>query len=292
VKRIAVVGLPYFGTRVASSLIGAGFDARFVPSPRAGLIRNPLAATHLWKADLTYGIGSSIERSSPLDLIARSGRRVLMHWVGSDVLYARRAERRGRVSARLRRVAHWADAPWLIRELDPLSLKVQEHPLPMPIAVGQPLPMPAEPAVLIFLPANPHRAYDVEGTRAVVDGLPEVQFLLVGGYTMDAANVQNLGFVTDMAAVYARSSLFLRLVRHDGLSHSVIEALSYGRQVAWNYELPGVTRVGTAGEAITAVRAHVEGQLNLNEAGVETSARYRPERVIAEATNAIEALIL
>jgi hypothetical protein len=262
-----------------------------VPSPRAGLIKNPLAATHLFGADLVYGIGSSIERSSPLDLVARSGRRVLMHWVGTDVLFARRAERRGRVSARLRRSHHWADAPWLIDELGALSLKVAEHPLPMPIAVGHPLPLPDEPAVLIFLPAAPHRAYDVDGTREVVAALPDVRFLLVGGFEISAENVENLGFVEDMAAVYARASLFLRLVRHDGLSHSVVEALSYGRQVVWKYSLPGVTRAATTGEAIAAIRGHTRAPLALNEPGIEASRRYAPERVVSEAADALEALL-
>lgn len=289
-KRIAVVGLPYFGTRVAASLIGAGFDARFVPSPRAGLVRNPLALTQLMRPDLVYGIGSSIERSSPLDLLARSGRRVLMHWVGSDVLYARRADRRGRVSARLRRATHWADAPWLAQELGPLALNVEEHPLPMPIAVGNAVPMPPEPAVMLFLPAAPHRAYDVDATRAVVEALPQTRFILVGGYRIEAPNVENLGFVTDMAAVYARSSMLLRLVRHDGLSHTVIEALAYGRHVAWRYQFPGVTAVATADEAIAAIRRHVDAPLVLNEAGIAASERYRPERVLGEVSEALEAL--
>jgi hypothetical protein len=213
-----------------------------------------------------------------------------MHWVGSDVLYARRADRRGRVSARLRRATHWADAPWLAQELGPLALAVEERPLPMPIAVGSPVPMPPEPAVMIFLPAAPHRAYDVDATRAVVEALPQTRFILVGGYRFEAPNVENLGFVTDMATVYARSSMLLRLVRHDGLSHTVIEALSYGRHVAWRYTFPGVTAAATAEEAIAAIRVHAASPLVLNEAGIAASERYRPARVLAEAAEALEAL--
>jgi hypothetical protein len=125
----------------------------------------------------------------------------------------------------------------------------------------------------------------------VVSALPGVRFLLVGGFEFEAANVENLGFVADMASVYARSSLFLRLVRHDGLSHTVIEALSYGRQVVWKYALPGVTTVADTEGAISAVRAHVGGPLALNEEGMEASTRYAPDRVVSEATVALEAML-
>src|SRR5690606_20500057 len=101
----------------------------------------------------------------------------LVHWVGSDVMHATEAWRRGRLSPRLRDGAvHWVDAPWLAEELAPLGIRAEEHPLPMPIAIGEPLPMPPEPRVLVFLPRNPHRFYDVEGTVRLIDRLPTVPF--------------------------------------------------------------------------------------------------------------------
>ncbi len=289
-SRIAVVGLPYFGARVAATLAGAGYDARFVPSLRAAAMKDPGAAAHVARSDLVYAIGSSIARRSPLDMVARF-KRVLMHWVGTDVVHARAAHREGRVSARLAGVAHWADAPWLIEELAPLGLDVAEHPLPMPIAFGQPKPMPTEPRVLMFLPQQPHAAYDVAGTIEVVDRLPDVQFSLVGGFTLNRPNVESLGFVNEMASVYERCSCFLRLVNHDGLSHSVVEALSFGREVIWNYPMAGVTRVDGVDQAVEAVRAHAAGPLVQNEAGIEAASRYLPARVVAEATACLEALL-
>jgi hypothetical protein len=214
-----------------------------------------------------------------------------MHWVGTDVVHALTAQREGRVSARLRGCTHWADAPWLIDELAPLDLTVAEHPLPMPIAIGAPKPMPSEPRILVFLPARPHAAYDVAGTIEVVDRLPDVQFTVIGGFALKRPNVENLGFISGMSEVYARSSCFLRLVHHDGLSHSVVEALSFGRDVIWNYPMPGVTRVTGSAEAIQAVKAHAERPLEVNEAGIEAARRYLPRRVLEEAQAGIEALL-
>ena len=288
-RRIAVVGLPYFGTRVASTLIGAGYDARFVPAAREAA-RNPRGLVHLVRADLVYAIGSSIDRRAPLARLAR-WKQVLMHWVGSDVVQGLAAERGGRVSGRLRTAAHWADASWLIEEMAPLGLAVEEHPLPMPIAFGEPKPMPGEARVLVFLPRQPHAAYDVAGTIEVIDRLPEVPFVLVGGFSLNRPNVENLGFVSEMSPVYQRCSAFMRLVHHDGLSHSVVEALSFGRAVIWNYPLDGVTRIAGVDDAVGAIREHVSGPLVLNERGIEASHRYLPERVVAEACEGIEALL-
>lgn len=287
--RIAVVGLPYFGVRVASSLAAAGFDARFVPSPRAGL-RNPGAAAHLARARLVYAIGSSIARGSPLDLLARTGKRVLMHWVGTDVQAARQAARLGRVSGRLRGAAHWADAPWLIDELAPLGVEADEHPLPMPIAFNEPLPAPAEHCVLVYLPEGSGPNYDVEAMTRVIDTLPGVPFVAVGGGRLERPNVEVLGYVTDMRTVYRRVSCYLRLVHHDGLSHMVVEALSAGRRVIWSYSLPGVTMVGSPEEAAAAIARQVTEPPAWNIAGIEAAVRYRGESAVAEAATALEAL--
>ncbi len=161
----------------------------------------------------------------------------------------------------------------------------------MPIAFGQPKPMPEEPKVLVFLPSQPHAAYDVAGTIEVIDRAPDVPFVLVGGFRLNRANVENLGFVNGLAPVYERCSCFLRLVNHDGLSHSVVEALSFGREVIWNYPMAGVTQVEGVDGAVEAVRAHVSRPLRQNDAGIEAASRYLPARVTAEATAGLEALL-
>jgi hypothetical protein len=70
-----------------------------------------------------------------------------------------------------------------------------------------------------------------------------------------------------------------------------VEALSFGREVVWNYELPGVTRVDGVDAAVEAIRRHVATTLTMNERGVDTARRYLPERVVEEACSGIEALL-
>jgi hypothetical protein len=90
------------------------------------------------------------------------------------------------------------------------------------------------------------------------------------------------GYVQDMASVYRQHSIYMRLTHHDGLAHSVIEALSFGRQVVWTYPLQGVTHVTSKTEAINALRTLTATSPSLNQAGLATAEHYRKERTVAE----------
>lgn len=298
-RRVAIIGLPSFGRRVAAELRQGGLSARFVERPG----RSPRAAARMLRefarADLVYGIGLSAARNSPADLLARTGKPLLMHWVGTDVVHAQDAEREGRLSRRvIAHATHWADAPWLAEELAPLGVEATEQLLPLPVHLGEPLPLPAAFQVLIYLPPAAHAAYDVTATFAVAEALPGIPFTLIGGFQPDATppNVQNLGLVDDMPSVYANSTVFLRLVHHDGMSHTVLEALSLGRHALWSYPFPGVLQVTGADAAVQAIsdlRAqHEAGTLAWNEVGAtNVRQRYQHGAVLASAHRRIRELL-
>ena len=279
--RVAVVGLPYFGRKAAASLRAAGLDARFVPNPRVARPA-PAELLHLWRSEVVYAIGVSAARWSPADLLARLGKRLVLHWVGSDVLHARRAHARGALSPRLVRSArHLADAPWLAEELRELGIRAEVRSLPVEMTLGAPLPLPERFAVLLYLPTQPSAGYDVSAAFDVVQACPDVPFLLVGGYRPPEPmpNVRALGYVDDMPSVYERTAVYLRLMRHDGLAHSVIEALSFGRYVLWSYPHPGVRQVRGVEEAVSAIR-ELRGAREPNLAGAEAARAYRAEATV------------
>lgn len=298
-KRIAVLGLPFFAQRTAEGLREAGYDARYVARPG----RSPRAwlgmLAELARADLVYAIGSSVATWGPLDLLALARRRIVMHWVGSDVQYALADGRRGRASRRLiRRATHWADAPWLVNELRPLRIRAAVRPLPVPIAVGEAAPLPAEFRVLVYLPERPHAAYAVDETLAVMRALPDVRFVIAGGFAAPAgfANVTSLGFVAGMADVYRDSVVLLRLVHHDGLSHSVVEALSYGRHAVWTYPFEGAIEAATPEAAIAALRdlqrRFTQHELGVNVEGIaKVTQRYSWSTILDEARTGVDRLL-
>lgn len=291
--RIAVTGLPFFAQRVAASLRREGFDARYVPAAREAL-RRPRRLLYLLRAQIVYAIGPSIERRSPLDLLARLGKAVVIHWVGTDVEYGVRAVSAGTASRRLvGKAMHWTDAPWLANELVDAGIEAEVRPLPMAIAIGEATPMPVEHRVLVYLPVAPGPAHDVAGTLAVVEALPDLAFTLVGGYVPDGryTNLRSEGYVRDMASQYRAHSILLRLTHHDGLSHSVVEALSFGRQVVWTHHLEGVRQVSGPDEAIATLRELTAGPPGLNSEGLRTAAEYRVEKTVGAVSEALRAMV-
>jgi hypothetical protein len=294
--RIAVVGLPFFGARVARSLRGEGFRAKYVPHPGRNALAWPGAIRTLLRADLVYTIGSSSRKWGPADLMAMAGKSIVMHWAGSDVLDGLKDWEAGRISNRvLERAVHWTAAPWLGEELKPLGISPEWRPLPMPIKTGESLPLPSTFRVLVYHGKLPHRAYNIEGMLEVIRALPHIPFVLVGGYQPASVpeNLEVVGWVDDMKAQYARTSALLRLVHHDAMSHSVVEALGYGRQVLWNYEVPGVRKVDGAEDAIRELDALHAGrdQLQLNADGIAFAQTFLPERIIPEAAGALRSML-
>ena len=298
-RRIAVIGLPFFAELAAEGLREAGLDAVYVPRPGRSVPAAIRMVRTLLSARLVYAIGSSAARRSPVDLLLLLRRRVLLHWVGTDVTEARADYAANRLSDRVRRrAAHWADAPWLVDELRPLGIHATDRPLPARLSLGEVTPFPERFRVLIYLAQQPHAAYDVEGTLAVCRALPDIEFAIFGGYTPDPplSNVTALGYIHDMPPVYRDSAVFLRLVRHDGFSHAVAEALSYGRYAIWNYPFTGVISVADPQSAIAAVRQLYErfaaGSLQPNISGASAvTQRYGWYTLLDEVRSGMDQLL-
>lgn len=289
-RRVLVIGLPFFGTRVADSLCSVGYDARYQPHPGRMATRLPKLGTEIAQADVIYAIGSSVRKNSPLDLISRLGKQMLVHWVGTDVSVAVDDWNEGMASQRvLDNGIHRADARWLIKELEVIGVKAKERLLPIPVAIGSPQPLPKDFRVLVYLPTEPQEDYDVESTLEVIRSMPDVSFGIVGGFAPPEhfPNVEILGFVSDMPAVYRQFTVLLRLMKHDGMSHSVIEATSFGRYVLWTYEMDGIISVHGAEAARTELlrlKAENEaGSLELNSVGARhMQEHYNHERLLAQ----------
>ena len=299
--RIVIGGLPYFGRMLAELLDGGDWECRYLPSAgrRPGGWATTLA--EIARADLIYLVGGQVERWSRPDWLLRCGRRrVVMHWVGTDVSCALDAARRRRLSRRLvRGPQHWAEVPWTAAELRPLGLDCEIVPL-APARLSQVLPpLPPEFSVLTYLPDARPDFYGRPVVLRLAAAFPKVRFLVTGseGNGWQAPqNMEFLGWQHEMAPVYARGSVLLRLPEHDGLSFMVLEALAAGRHVIWNHPFEGVLSAGDGQEAEMQLRAlldaHRSGTLRLNETGAAlVRTHYSRERLRSDLLARFEALV-
>ncbi|MCK9520278.1 MAG: hypothetical protein M0R74_14825 [Dehalococcoidia bacterium] len=295
--RALILGLPYFSNLLRGVLQERGWETDYMAHPG----RNPRSwaalLPKLWRADVLYHITSRVDRLAPQALLSRVWRRpYVIHWVGTDVLVALEAHRKGKLDRHfLRRANHWVDAPWLGQELQEIGVEAVYQPLPVvSLSAAAPPPLPEEFRALLYLPEHPRyrRVFDVETLLRLPHELPEIQFTLVPSrpHTLPGplpANLRAPGWIDDMDPIYRQASVLVRLTEHDGTSFMALEAMSRGRHVIWTYPMTGVIQAKGLAAVTAALRGlferHKRGELAVNEDGLHHAREhFDPAHVAVE----------
>jgi len=301
--RVLIHGLPYFGRMLGDLLRRGEWDIRHHPG------RHPLdliaLVRDLHRCDLAYKIGGRIAGSKFLQAAKFLGKdKIIMHWVGSDVLFAQRYLSRGGKPDPwvVHTVHHWAEVSWIAEEVRQMGLKCDVVPLTSVGVPAQPAPLPEEFSVLVYTPdLKKAELYGLDTILRVARELPSVAFRLVGlseGQIPDPpANLKVIGWVQDLRASYEQVTVLWRPTRHDGLSFMVLEALGFGRHVLWSYDFPGCIRVSGAAEARQELQRlselHQQKCLEVNQTGLRVIAeQYHPQQIREEILRRFKQVIL
>jgi len=283
--KVLVTGLPYFARRIGSLVANDTWRVS-VQTPQAFGNANRRRFEHgrliasLPFYELMYQIGGPTIDRRVINLLSSLHRPIVLHWVGSDVCAAKAqsvATQQGTEDA----IVHWADSPWLQAELGEIGIKSIIMPSSAVASIGS-APLPPGPlTVLLYVPTERFEFYRGPLMLRLAAELPNVNFLVVGDsgvgrYT--GPNVRYLGWVKDMAAIYAQCHVLVRIPVHDGLSAMVVEALAHGRHVIWNYPMTGVLVAPTVEQVKAEIERleneHTTHVLSLNQVGkgfVETN---------------------
>jgi hypothetical protein len=151
---------------------------------------------------------------------------------------------RQRVAERIVAV-HLADSPDLADELRSVGLQATVCRLLPSSIEAEVIPLPGVFRVLSYWFDDRRSFYGGDTIIELARRMPDVEFLIAGAFGKGAvapANVRFLGRVTDMDPIYAQTSVFLRLPKHDSLSVMVLEALARGRYVIYNKNFPHCLR--------------------------------------------------
>lgn len=174
------------------------------------------------------------------------GKPVVRYWVGNDVLWLQRSLRE-RYLARIAdlgitgNIAKWCN---LSKELKAVGIASRVIPGPHAISDAQPIgELPPGFNVLVYLPQSEWDLYHGNLILRLAAGHTQWQFLVVGHTGHDVEylpNVEYLGYLgpEEMDAVYRRTSVLLRITRHDGLPRMIVEALARKLPVVWNQPFP------------------------------------------------------
>jgi len=301
-RRVLVHGDVYAGTMFARLMDGDGWRFRYYPD--AGLRNLSQIARELRACDVAYQIGGRVTAGKFL-LAAKlmRKRKIVMHWIGSDVLDE---QIKGSPSAVdpwiLENVEHWAVSDWLVREVATLGVNCRLVPLPSPSVPEHPSSLPSRFCVLVYMPAITRGAlYGLDRILEVARELPHIPFelvgLLEGAIENPPLNLGVHGRIPELLEFFQRATVIWRPVRHDGLSWMVLEALGHGRHVLWSYAFPGCTQVRSVAEArdeiVRLYALDQRGLLQINSDGVAAIADggYLPQHLRSKIRSRLEAIV-
>lgn len=292
-KSVFVIGQKFWAGRLKEVLNQYGSPGLHVTALQVGGgiggLRNWVQA---FGADVFVRVGlrpgSSTLRGRAFDLLwsvlrtLTPNAKTIYYWIGTDVSQTLAAMHAGTISAGtirdLQRSLHVADAQWLADELSSVGIEASVQRLPGALAQPQTLdPLPGIFRVMTYIPDVRYRFYGGLDLFEAARQLPSVTFDVVGGTgTWIPHPLPNLafhGWQKDLTSFYQKATVVLRLVEHDGLGATAVEALLFGRYVLYSYPLPHSTLIpfGDTSRLIETLRSfsvrHQAGTLAPNTAG-------------------------
>ena len=202
-----------------------------------------------WKRYFVYGF---------LPLLFR--KKVVFQWIGTDVLELRDTVKGGMRLPLLDKITHCCECGWIRDELEELGVFATVGPfitfaslfdqdlIREPSRYGTRKKESKKLVVMTYLGGGREGFYGLEMIDAVVKKFTDVEVRVIGSTGAGCAksnSIKYLGWVdrSELLEEYRRAHVFLRLPEHDGLSYSLLEAMSFGLHVAYTYEYPFTKQV-------------------------------------------------
>lgn len=238
--KVLLVGLPYFSKFIAKKLQDNFPKHKFIHLNTYYSNKDKIRYLfHIFSADVVYSINGSTSKSSVINLALWLKKRIIFHWVGSDLMLAKEAYKSNSINPNyIQNVTHITDTPWFVGELANIGINARFVPLSVYSAqFNLKISLPSSFSVLSYVKEGNEEFYGFQTIIEIAKMRPDIRFQIAGMKNYIAAlpsNIQLLGWVTDMAKVIQENVICMRTPLHDGLSFFVIESLALGRYVIYN----------------------------------------------------------
>jgi hypothetical protein len=179
--------------------------------------------------------------------VLQGAKKKIIHWIGTDIYQLGHTLSVTTWKDLLKyfkdeKIIHLSEADFTHKELKELGINSKVVPIP-PSKLYKPIPLPEKFTVGIY--DNPTQdMYNRELMEHVARSLPDIEFKFFGNPRKIGSynNVENLGWV-DMDEWMPKLSCNLRVTTHDGLSLTVLQFLTAGRNVVTNTPVKGAIQV-------------------------------------------------
>ncbi len=235
-----ITGLPYFSKYIQEKLKNHFENDHFVRLNTYYCFWEKLLYLVLLPfVDVVYSINGATHGSKVVDLAIRLKKRIVFHWVGSDVMLAKEAFTKNQIDPDyIREVKHITDTPWLVDELASIGITAQFIPLKAcKVDLGSGSEMPDKFSILTYIPQNKEQFYGIDYIIHLAEKFPETEIRIAGmaSYSKPLpGNITLLGWIENMSEEIQRNAICIRIPEHDGLSFFVLESLANQRYVIYN----------------------------------------------------------
>lgn len=178
-------------------------------------------------------------------------KKVISHWIGTDVLLAKENKNFNKVLKYID--CNLTCSPVLKEELKEIGIDAIEIPIVPNWNNTNYSKLPNKHAILVYLPEKKEEFYGLEYVKYVAEKYPELKFYIVANNNdiLKLKNVEFLGRLSheEMEKLYDKITILLRMPKHDGLSLMLMEALIKGKEIVYSYNFP-YTRYATNKEEV------------------------------------------
>lgn len=240
---IILTGLPLFAKRLCDEL--SSFDKKnkyfFYNTYYSRKDRFKFIFKLLF-TDIIISLNGVSDKSGSMDWVLRFRKKLIFLWQGTDVMLAKeRYVSNSILSKYISYATHYTDATWLADELSGINISAGLLFFKS-IALPDNTERFEEINAYSYVPKGKEYFYGLDKLLKAFKKLPDIKLFIYGTNGDGFEKTDNVFYKGWMPSLdykkeISNHSICIRLTEHDGYSMSVIEALSNGSEVIWNYPL-------------------------------------------------------
>jgi len=269
--KIALIGNNYFGELLAKQL--SEFDTKnsyiFYDTNAKNIDKIKFLLSILF-IDTVYSISASLNDGGALNLALKFRKKIVQHFIGSDVLTAIEDFKHKRINKDLVVNSHYlCEVDWIKSELSTIDINANIASIAIYDKEVQ-HQLPDTFTVLTYMAKGKEEFYGMDDFMTLATAFSDVPFKIAGIDSYDKElprNIELLGWV-DMDKEFQNTVCFIRNAQHDGLAFSILEALGNGKIVLYNYQFPYVNYFENSDDIIeyiaNAKKEFEAGKLEIN----------------------------
>ena len=273
---IAIIGNSHFGPVLAKQL--SEFDKtnsyQFYNTNEKKIDKIKFALDIL-KIDVVYSVSASISGGGALNLALKFNKKIVQHFIGSDVLSAIEDYKNGNINKKLIKASEYlCEVDWIQEELKEIDIEAKVASIAIYDKNSVNGAMPDKFTVLTYMGKGKEEYYGMNSLTVLANRLIDIEFRIAGidSYKIPLPNnIKLLGWV-DMVREFENSVCYLRNAKHDGLAFSILEALGHGKQVFYNYHFPHTLYFKDSGDLVKKIseqkRLFDSGKLEINQKAI------------------------